>query len=256
MIGDAGRTIAWVNLTRPRGARRFTVDDVQRLDLVRPWLAHAFRRSKSGNVRQEDQSPKGAAGAPVQSGQLIVTADARLVYQTAGLEHRLRILMGEPGNYTRFVPARESLPPPVLKLIRQITGAANGSANAPPRMRVSTAYGVLTLEAKWLVPAGTIAEDVAKDPKTCLIAVTIELHEHAMAHAARVLRESGATPTQVRAGIQLALGKSKPMIADELGIRFCSVADLTKRLYQTLGVHNAAGLGTKIWLRQKPCETD
>jgi DNA-binding CsgD family transcriptional regulator len=118
-------------------------------------------------------------------------------------------------------------------------------------MQVSTAYGVLTFEAKWLVPAGTLPADAARDPKSCLIAVTIELHEHPIAHAARMLRESGATPTQTKAGIQLALGKAKPAIADELGVQLSSVADLTKRLYQTLDVHNSAELATKIWLGQK-----
>ncbi|HEX3486565.1 MAG TPA: hypothetical protein VHT51_16015, partial [Micropepsaceae bacterium] len=44
MIGDGGRTIGFVSLTRPRGVRSFAVDDVQRLDGLRPWLAHAFRR--------------------------------------------------------------------------------------------------------------------------------------------------------------------------------------------------------------------
>ena len=143
------------------------------------------------------------------SGQLILTADAKLVYQTPGLDFLLRILTGEPGNYTRYVPARDRLPAPILKLLRQITGAANGTSNTPPRMRISTAYGVLTLEAKWLVPAGTLPADAARDPKSCLIAVTIELHEHPIAHAARVLRESGATPTQVKVGIQLAFGKTE-----------------------------------------------
>jgi DNA-binding CsgD family transcriptional regulator len=122
-------------------------------------------------------------------------------------------------------------------------------------MRISIAFGVLTLEAKWLMPAGTLPADAARDPKSCLIAVTIALHEHPIAHAARVLRESGATPTQTKVGIQLVLGKPKPVIADELGIQVSSVADLTKRLYQTLDVRNSAELGTKIWLGQKQDET-
>jgi DNA-binding NarL/FixJ family response regulator len=86
---------------------------------------------------------------------------------------------------------------------------------------------------------------------SCLIAVTTAFHEHAIAHAARVLRESGATPAQTKVGIQLALGKTKPVIADELGVQLSSVTDLTKRLYQTLDVHNSAELGTKIWLGQR-----
>jgi hypothetical protein len=52
MIGDAGPAFAFVMLARPRSARLFNVDDVQRLDHLRPWLAHAFRRSRpSGTSR-------------------------------------------------------------------------------------------------------------------------------------------------------------------------------------------------------------
>jgi DNA-binding CsgD family transcriptional regulator len=185
---------------------------------------------------------------------MILTAGAKLVYETASLESLRRILMGEPSNYTRFLPVSDSLPAPVLKLIRQITGAANGTSNAPPRMRISSSYGVLTLEAKWLVPAGTLPADAAKDPKSCLISVTIELHEHAIAHAARVLRVSGATPAQTKVGIQLALGKTKRVIADDLGVQLSAVEFLTKKLYQSLDVHNSAELGTKIWLGQKQDE--
>ena len=91
----------------------------------------------------------------------------------------------------------------------------------------------------------------ARDPKSCLLAVTIALHEHPIAHAARVLRESGATPAQTKVGIHLALGKPKPVIADELGIQLSSVMATTKKLYQNLDVHNSTELGTKIWLDQK-----
>jgi hypothetical protein len=45
--------------------------------------------------------------------------------------------------------------------------------------------------------------------------------------------------------------KDTTWIADELGIQLSSVADLTRRLYQTLDVHNSAELATKIWLSQK-----
>jgi DNA-binding CsgD family transcriptional regulator len=254
MIGDGGRSIAYIALTRPRSAHPFTVDDVQRLDDLRPWLAHAFRRFSSADVHLGDEALISIAGPKMLSGQLIVTSDGRLVHQTAGLEHLLRMLAGERGDYTPYVAASESLPAPVPKLLRQITGAANGTSNTPPRMRISTAYGVLTLEAKWLVPAGALPADAARDPKSCLIAVTTAFHEHPIAHAARVLRESGATPAQTKVGIQLALGKPKPAIADELGVQLSSIADHTKRLYQTLDVHNSAELGTKIWLGQKQVE--
>ncbi|MGI8568493.1 MAG: helix-turn-helix transcriptional regulator [Methylocella sp.] len=185
---------------------------------------------------------------------MILTPDAKLVFQTTGLEFLLRILAGEPADYTRYVPVLDRLPAPILQLLRQIDGAANGTSNTPPRIQLSSAHGVLTLEAKWLGPAGVSPAEVANDPKACLIAVTIELREHAIAHAARILRESGATPAQMKVGIQLALGKAKQAIAEELGVQFSSVDDLTKKLYQTLDVHNAAELSTKIWLNQRQVE--
>jgi hypothetical protein len=255
MIGDAGQTIAGVHLTRPRSASQFTADDVQSLDRLRPWLAHAFRRVPSSDARPEDQDAAHMAGAPVLSGHMILTSDVKVAFQTPNVEHLLRILTGEPGDYTRHVPLRDRLPAPVLKLLQSIIGAANGASNSPPRMEVLTAYGVLTLEAKWLVPMGTLPADAAKDPKSCLISVTIELHEHAIAHAARVLRKSGATPAQVKVGIQLAMGKTKPVIADELGIQRTSVEGMAKKLYQTLDVHNSAELGAKIWLSEKRSES-
>ena len=105
------------------------------------------------------------------------------------------------------------------------------------------------------MPADALPEDAARDPKGCLIAVTVELREHPIARAARVLRESGATPAQVKVGIQLAPGKTKPVIADELGIQISSVEDVTKRLYLNLDVHNPTEPSTKIWLGQKQDET-
>jgi hypothetical protein len=182
-IAGGGQTFAALCLLRPRDARPFNVDDVQRLDRMRPWLAHALRPQTSGDLGPGDQILMGVAGAPVRNGQMILTADAKRVLQTPGIESLLHVITGESLNNTRYVPIRDSLPAPVLMLLRQITGATNGTSNMPPRVQISTAYGALTLEAKWLVPAGTLPADAAKDPKSCLISVTIALHEHPIAHA-------------------------------------------------------------------------
>ena len=253
MIGDANRTFALAHLmlTRPRSARPFTTDDVQRLDRLRPWLAHALRPQPSHERHLLDEDSRGTIGAPVRSGQMILRPDGTLVFQSPGIKSLLRILMRMSSNYSYDMLVCDKLSPPLLKLLPQLASAANGTLSIPPRRYISTAYGVVTVEAKWLVPVGAIPADVARDPKNCLIAVTIELREHAVAHAARALRESGATPAQVKVGIHLALGKTKPVIADELGLQLSSVADLSKKLYQNLDIHNSAELGVKIWLDQK-----
>ncbi len=255
MIGNGEGTNGFICLTRPRSARPFSVDDVRRLDPLRPWLGHAFRRSAHTNACNEVEPSLCTQATPVLSGQIILTTEAAIVFQSAGLEHVFEIVTG-----TRAAPgrpwSRNPLPPPILELVRRIAGAANGGATKPPRMQISNAYGMVTLHAKWLMPAGEIPADVAKDPRSCLISVSIELHEHAVAHAARVLRGSGATPTQLKVGIQLALGKSKPAIATDLGLKLSTVADLSKKLYRTLDVHDSTELGTKLWLaRPQPLFT-
>jgi DNA-binding CsgD family transcriptional regulator len=224
---------------------------LHRLDRLRPWLAHALHQASVISRQSENWISLGAPRAPVLSGQILLAADATIVYQTAGLEQLLTISAGEPVNPTRFVPARDKLPAPISKLLEQLTGAANGTSNTPPRTQISTPYGIVTLEAKWLLPANTLPADVAKDPKSCLVAVTIELREHSLANAARVLRESGTTPAQMKVGIELAMGKSKPAIAKSLRIAPSTVASLTKQLYQTLDIHNSTELAARIWLGQK-----
>jgi hypothetical protein len=80
MIGDGGRSIAFVNLTRPRSARPFTAIDVQPLDRIRPWLGHAFRPAPPGGGQLVDGGAPRGAGAPVFSGQMVLSPDTRLVF--------------------------------------------------------------------------------------------------------------------------------------------------------------------------------
>lgn len=248
MIGDCGQTIAGFVLRRPRGAAPFTADDVDKLDRLRPWLAHALRRTRRNHPGIVDPPTSSMSGATVRSGQMIVTPEGRLVLQSPGIEFLLRALAGEPADYTHRPCRRAELPAPVRKLVECLVAGSDASRDDPPGLRLPSAFGTMMLEAKWLVPAGCAPEDVAADPEGCMIAVTIELHEHAVAYAARVLRESGATPAQVKVGIQLALGRSKTSIAQDLGLQVSSVADQTKKLYQRLEIHSAAELGMKLWL--------
>ncbi|HWX14641.1 MAG TPA: hypothetical protein VNY06_07300 [Methylocella sp.] len=147
MIGETGQASALVSLTRPRSARPFTVDDVQRLDRLRPWLAHAFRPEASdcahiAGACLGDDALMCAAGAPARSGQMILTGDEKIIFQTSDLEFLLRVLANEPGDHTRPSPPREKLPAPIQLLIRRIVGAANGVSNTPPvpRFRLPTAF--------------------------------------------------------------------------------------------------------------------
>jgi DNA-binding NarL/FixJ family response regulator len=108
------------------------------------------------------------------------------------------------------------------------------------------------MEASWLAPVGIPTEDITATPFNPPVLVGLELHEHAVAHAARILRRRGATPTQVRVGVLLAIGKSKPEIAEELGTKLSSVVDTSRRLYERLGIHNVSELGLQLWLDQNP----
>ena len=51
----------------------------------------------------------------------------------------------------------------------------------------------------------------------------------------------------MRVGVHLALGKPKPVIAKELGIKLSSVEDAARKLYERLDIHTAGELGTLLW---------
>jgi hypothetical protein len=191
-------------------------------------------------------------GAPVLSGEMISTSDGRLVFETASVGMLRAVIEGDdwqPRTPTRT--RRNDIPLPARKLVRRLAGTVNGEVLMPPHLQLPTACGTVALEAKWLIPVDAIPQDVARDPKGCLVSVRIDLYEHPIAHAARVLRDSGATPALVKVGVPLAMGKTKPEIARDLGIQPASVADYTKKLYQQLDVHNAAELGLKLWTGQR-----
>jgi DNA-binding CsgD family transcriptional regulator len=248
MIGDDGRTHAGLQLTRPRSARPFTVADVCKLDRLRPWISHGLRRDQPFATAPDNREIFGGPCAPMLRGQMILTTESSLVFQTPGTDMLRVILNGETWTIARPPRAhRVEVPLRVKKIVQQIVGAATGAADTTPRMQISTRYGMVTLEANWLVPAGVCARDAARDPKSCLVAVTLELRQHPIAHAARVLRESGATPAQVKVGTRLVMGKTKQAIADDIDLHVSTVASLTKKLYQKLDVHNSADLGAKIW---------
>lgn len=204
MITDGGLPFAGLALTRPRSARPFRVEDVRRLEQLRPWLAQAFGQRPAGGAFSGPEHPVIRGKAVVLSGQMVVTPDMKRLFQTEGTGTLL----------------------PVQALIRRITGVAKRVTSQPPRIEIENAFGLLTLEANWLMPADPLPEDIARDPRGCLTAISLALCEHPVAHAARVLRKSGATPAQMKAGVQLALGKIKPTIASELGIKLSSVESL------------------------------
>jgi DNA-binding CsgD family transcriptional regulator len=254
MIGYEGKSIAGMQLTRPRSARPFTTDDVQRLDRLRPWLGHAFRPTQSNS--RAVNSKNLFVSTTILKGQMILTSDAKLLFQSPEMDFLRQVLDGikyvsYDNRISRFRWATpREIPLQVQKLVNRLLDAANGTINHPPRMKVSTSYGVVALEAKWLVPAGVAADDAAKEPNGCLICVTIDLHEYGVAHAARVLRGNGATPAQTHVGIRLALGDTKPQIAKNVGIQVSSVEDSIKKLYRRINVHSAAELSSMLWLEE------
>ncbi|HET6378159.1 MAG TPA: hypothetical protein VFG05_07610 [Methylocella sp.] len=256
VVQSDGQSVGFVDLTRPRNAKPFNVQDVKTLGRLRPWLAHAFRRPQPVSAVPQDWAQFCAAGPPLHSEQMILTTEGSILFQTSGMEYFLRILAGEPITYQRRLPARDKVPSSIQLLIQRLLAAANGLPGDPPRILIAIPYGVVSLDAKWLLPNVEAAMDAAKDPRSCKIAMTLKFREHAVAHAARTLRESGATPAQVKVGIQIAMGKTRPAIAQELGLRPSSVADLTKKLYERLGVHNSASLAARIWLGRTPRDTN
>jgi DNA-binding CsgD family transcriptional regulator len=241
---DGTRSIVGLTLSRPRTAKPFRSDDVVLLDSLRPWIAHACRE----RIAVDDVSVEQVAAGPLHKASVVFDASGQVLFRTAGATQLFMMLTGVLEHIERNHGRSDIETPAIVhRVVRDLVGATSGDGSIPPRARVKTAWGTIALEAVWLAPTGASAADIVANRDGAQIAVNLELREHAIVHAARVLRLSGASPAQVRIGVLLAAGKSKPAIAHELGVKPSSVTDATRKLYGRLDVRNAAELGMRLW---------
>jgi DNA-binding CsgD family transcriptional regulator len=253
IIRDGGRTVAGLMLSRPRSARPFGQDEVARLELVRPWIAHALREDptvpESGPNVVDLRGPR-FAGTPTVHATLTADARGSVLFRSPGADYLLNL--AESGTDPRggaAAPRHQRLPSRVAELVRRLAAGAAGAVASTPRTRIHTPWGLLVVDAHWLTPVGADALDSARDALGLPVAIRLALHEDAWSHAARRLRDCGVPPAQVRVGVLLASGYSQPEIARRLGVAPSSVTDAVRKLYVRLDVHNAAELGTALWTR-------
>jgi DNA-binding CsgD family transcriptional regulator len=244
IVHDGTRSRVSLILTRPRAAKPFRSEDVVVLDRLRPWIAHAFREQITA---ARDDQDHWMAGSALHKATMIATAAGEILFRSAESEQILMMLNGTSldsrKHSAKYVPRTPAV---VRDVIDKLVRAATGHVASPPSANVVTPWGLICLEASWLTPFGASARDVVADHDAMRIAVNIELREHAVPHIARVLRQCGVTPGQVRIGVLLATGMTKPAIAQELGIKSSSVIDATRKIYERLEVRNAAELGMKF----------
>lgn len=229
--------------------------------------------SVSKAIAQSDgDSPRFARPAALR-GFVIVDGRGRLLARSAGTDDLLLVcarIGGEPASAGLSKEAR--MPRVVMDVVHQLQlhEASAASANphggrqsgrsdrrrkspagsghgqpadpagsvvtSPPRRALTTAWGLLCIEAASL--AGS------DDP---VIGVHLELHEPAAAYAARMLREQGVSPVQMQVGVMLAIGWTKPQIARVLGVKPSSVIDAARKLYDRIGVRSAPELAALLW---------
>lgn len=249
-VHDGTRSIVGLTLARPRSAAPFRSDDVALLDSLRPWIAHAFRdRVAQVPVDHENGAPEPVAGDSLQTATVVVDASGKILFRTRGAAQLLMMLSGslERIGTGSGQSLSADAPGAVQRVVRDLMGAIRGNGLAPPRTHVRTVWGTVALEASWLAPTWTSAADLFENHDQMKIAVNMELREHGFVYAARVLRARGASPVQVRIGVLLASGKTKPQISQELGIKPSSVMDATRKLYSRMEVRNSAELGMRLW---------
>jgi DNA-binding CsgD family transcriptional regulator len=242
---DGGQTMAGLMMTRPRSAKPFNEDDAARLDRLRPWMAHALR--ERNGCASESVKPTYAAAASIRA-MAIVDGTGRIVYGSRGTDYLMYLCSGLTNDTNVLsAPRVRTAPSAVRAVIRRLQTVASDTWAPPPRATMATPWGRVVIEASWMIPAGEDATEVAREPGGSPIVINLELQEHAAAHAMRVLRSAGAPASQVRIGTMLALGRTKPEIAAELGLKVSSVTDAVRKLYDRLNVHNTAQLSKMLW---------
>lgn len=225
-IRERGRGLGLIKVYREPTDRHFSQHDKQRLARLEGFFAQALAAPAPLDAELVESG---------RAGQIIANIDGKpLFFSSAG--RRLLLL----ASRTRDPPSGDfdqvlTLPPPVVRLCRQIARVAADDLNASaPTYHCRNLWGGFTFRGQWLSGEGLQASG--------LVAITIT---HQEPKAVRLLRRIGEMPLSAREAevcVLLVGGASFETIADRLGISRHTAIAHGRSIYGKLEVHSRTEL--------------
>jgi DNA-binding CsgD family transcriptional regulator len=249
VIGANG-PLAGLMLMRTPSRPPFNEQDCQRLEPVRTLLvsAHSAARRRARLPTTE----VALAPVPAATEHILLGPDGRLAAVSARAERLLYLLAAEDLDIADLGMTPQRV---VERAIAELIGARRAAAptTGEKARTLHNGFGAFTLGLRSLGDK-SLSKDIpdayhvlaAMPDAESRMMVEIRYYEPIALHLARGMRMAGLTPAQVHVGTLLGMGRTKPEIARDIGVKPSTIDDTVRKLYERLDVHSAVELAWRF----------
>jgi DNA-binding CsgD family transcriptional regulator len=219
-------------LYRPKTGKAFnSAEHVLFLQLL-PYVVHAVNQPPQLPVEYELSG---------DAGLIVADSKGQIIYLT----HRAKLLLLQANQQDNqgFVFNSIKLPPCLLRLCQNLEAIFANKNAPPPVVTHNNVFGRFVFRAYWL-------EHQGNEPGN-LIGITIEHHEPQQLKIFRTLRDLPLSPVQKEVAMMLANGESSEKIGERLHIKYTTVKDHIRKIFDKLDIHRREELLPRLRALEK-----
>lgn len=205
-------------LYRPALTKPFSQSDQKIFSQLLPYVSHALHENKMDDVQFIDSG---------HSCLLISDIEGKIIYLSKQAKSLLTLVMHS--NFRFDYQPTQVLPLMLIEIIRNLNRIAKGQAAPAPCLTVTNTAGRFNLRAYWL--------DKLNQEPGALVGITIEHQEPLALKILRVMQDLPLSPTQREVALLLAQGVSTDKIGNRLRIRYTTVKDHIRKIFDKLDIH-------------------
>lgn len=227
-IPDQRKLVGAITLFRLHSQRPFNRNDQALLLRLMPYVSHAFQIQ---NTHELQYINKG------ETSMLLMNKAGNILYQNATAE-RLLFFASLPPVATETRMKNSIILPKLAQLCCNLNTLFEGKEAAPPSFSHTNGCGRFIFTAYWLDKANREPGD--------LIGVTIEYQEPLSLRLLRALKDAPLPPVQKEVALLVAQGVSTDKIGEQLHIKYTTVKDHIRKIFDKLDIHRREDLLPKL----------
>jgi DNA-binding CsgD family transcriptional regulator len=232
-LTSQGKLVGAINLFRPRAQKPFNTNEQALLLRLMPYVSHAFQNQ---NMQELQYVNKGVTSL------LLMDKAGNIQYQNATAE-RLLMLASYPLVPTDTIIKNDFLLPKLKQLCRNLNTLFEGHDATPPSFCHINGRGRFIFTAYWL--------DKANREPGGLIGMTIEHQEPLALKILRAMQDLPLSPVQKEVALLLAQGVSSEKIGERLHIKYTTVKDHVRKIFDKLDIHQREELLPKLLAKER-----
>jgi DNA-binding CsgD family transcriptional regulator len=225
-VSERGVGLGVMNVNRLDSEPDFSERDMRALEAVAPFVAHALTEPVLDTSLADTE----------ESGLIIATAEGKIEHTSAQSRRLLLMATRDVWSGATRWSATPELPPPLVRLCRDVVRAFQGrTPAAPPVWFHRNAWGGFEFRAYPLDPG-------AGSPASGWVGLTARRHESLALRLFRRIDALPLSPREIDYVLLAAAGQTRAAIAERMGVSIHTAQTHGRNIYAKLGVHTRAAL--------------